>query len=171
MRRQWLAITVLGLIALAVSGCTDSAMKAEDMNVQPNAINTPSIGILSANRLPEDTYFQLNDDLSDAVAKLPGVQSAYVMLTDRNAYVAVNRGVTDTHLSGPQLTEDFRASVAETVQSRSPSTENVYVSEDPVWWSRMQVYTHAVREGYPLQQYVSEFKALIEKIFEPSSLK
>lgn len=181
MRIRWLAFTMLGLVALALSGCSDRAPDAADENILSNALSTPNVGILngvtrarsmnshSVIGLHENTYFQLNDDMTDAVVHMPGIQSAYVMMTDRNAYVAVNRGTADILANGPQLPEAFVKTVAGAVQSRSPSTRNVFVSEDPVLWSRMQTYTQAVREGYPLQRFLAEFNALVEKVFPAES--
>ena len=177
MRTKRLAAAMLALTAVAVSGCSDRAGSAGDGNVRPNALNTPNIGTLdgvpraravnslNAASLHENTFFQLNDEMTDVVIHMPGVQSAYVMMTDRNAYVAVNRGSADILTNGPQMPETFVQRVADAVKSKSPSTRNVFVSEDPVLWSRMQTYTRFVREGYPLQSFVAEFNALVERIF------
>lgn len=173
-----MAIATLGLLIFGVSsGCTDRAPDAVDESVRSNALATPNVGILDGvsrvttlnNRnvagLHDNTFFNLNDEMTDAVIHMPGVQSAYVMMTDRNAYVAVNRGSADILTNGPQLPEALVSNVSNAIRSRSPSTSNVFVSEDPVLWSRMQAYTQAVREGYSLQRFVAEFNALVQQVF------
>jgi len=169
---------MLGLLILGISpGCTDRAADIADESVRSNALATPNVGILDGapkvqtlnNRqvagLHDNTFFNLNDEMTDAVIHMPGVQSAYVMMTDRNAYVAVNRGSAEVLTNGPQLPDALVSDVSNAVRSRSPSTRNVFVSEDPVLWSRMQTYTQAVREGYPLQRFVAEFNALVQQLF------
>lgn len=173
---------MLGLLILGVSsGCTDSEPDASDGSIRSNALATPNTGILDGvsqvsvwnNRhvtgLHDNTFFQLNDEMTDVVIHMPGVQSAYVMTTDRNAYVAVNRGTADVLTNGPQLPDVFRLNVSNAIRSRSPSMRNVFVSEDPLLWSRMQTYTQAVREGYPLQRFVAEFNALVQQVFPAES--
>ncbi|WP_027084554.1 YhcN/YlaJ family sporulation lipoprotein [Cohnella panacarvi] len=181
MRIQWMAFTMLGLLTLTASGCSDRTPDAVDGSIRSNALPTPNIGILDgvsrakaldsydAAGLHDNTFFQLNDEMSDVVIHMPGVQSAYVMMTDRNAYVAVNRGSSDILTNGPQLPDAFLSNVSDAIRSRSPSTRNVFVSEDPVLWSRMQTYTQAVREGYPLRRYVSEFNTLVQHVFPDES--
>ncbi|XID95679.1 YhcN/YlaJ family sporulation lipoprotein [Paenibacillaceae bacterium WGS1546] len=125
-------------------------------------VNNGVVGMHGNSRL------ELSDKMADKIAAIPGISSAYVMLTDRNAYVAVveddraNTGATSE-------TDTLKDKVANQVKSLSPLTQNVYVSSNPDFIGRMEGYANDVRAGHPVQGFLTEFNAMVERIFPAAS--
>lgn len=119
-----------------------------------------------------NTYLELNQRVAERLADLPEIDSAYVMLTDSNAYVAVveaanggNGAGRDNGGAGGDVADDLKVRVADCVRSLVPGVQNVYVTANPDFYSRLQNWAEAVRQGRPLQGFVKEFNALVARLF------
>jgi YhcN/YlaJ family sporulation lipoprotein len=115
-----------------------------------------------------NSRLEMSNRVADKLAALPEIDSAFVMMTDHNAYVAVkqNHKVSSKSVA---MTDALKDKVADQVKSMSPSVENVYVSTNPDFTKRMQVYSQDAREGHPIQGFLAEFNALVERVFPASS--
>lgn len=197
MRKSLIAGTLLLSSALALTGCMGRTGDVGNKNIRPNAVRTENSGILGngltnmrfANDQANDmnrvhgerrennnivgthgnTHIQLSKQVADNVAGLPGVGKTVVMMTDRNAYVSVSRERHGPHAAGTELTESLKKQVADRVHSMSPSTERVYVSGDPEFAARMKYIEEETRKGHPVQGFVTEFNALVERVFPASA--
>lgn len=171
------------LIALMASlmmtaGCMGRTGDLGNKNIRPNATNydtdhsdSDHLGMNSTQTgrtgLHNNAKMEISEAVSKRLADLPEIESAYVMLTDRNAYVAVNQqqnasGKTST---APELTNALKDKIANHVKAISPSTANVYVSANPDFIGRMRGYAEDVRNGHPIAGLVTEFNALVQRIF------
>ncbi|MFC5470195.1 hypothetical protein ACFPPD_15920 [Cohnella suwonensis] len=83
----------------------------------------------------ENKYFEYSSSLSNKVADLPGVNTAIVFLTDKNAYVGI---LTDWTATGTEARGGHRSHE----QDNTGTTEGVYnVSNGSSKWSNRQVAT------------------------------
>lgn len=122
-----------------------------------------------------NTYLELNERVAERLADMPGIESAYVMVTDTNAYVAVveaakgSRGARANNAgngkTGGDVADDLKARVEARVRSLVPGVQNVYVTANPDFYGRMQNWAEDVRQGRALQGFVEEFNALVARIF------
>jgi YhcN/YlaJ family sporulation lipoprotein len=97
---------------------------------------------------------------------MPEVDTAYVMVTDRNAYVAV----IEDHKGGTQAGSASNSGalhdkIADQVRASSPQVQNVYVSSNPDFINRMTNYANAVGQGRPVQDFLTEFNAVVQRVF------
>ncbi|MFC5407239.1 hypothetical protein [Cohnella soli] len=83
----------------------------------------------------ENKYFEYSSALSNKVADLPGINTAIVFLTDKNAYVGI---LTDWTATGAEARGGQRSHE----QDNTGTTEGVYnVSNGSSKWSNRQVST------------------------------
>jgi len=68
-----------------------------------------------------------------------------------------------------ELTSEFKAKVADIVHKNHPGIQNVYVSANPDFFSRMQGYANDVKQGHPIKGFVAEFNAMVERVFPAES--
>ncbi|TJY39740.1 hypothetical protein E5161_17475 [Cohnella pontilimi] len=106
-------------------------------------------------------HLEWSDRIAAHLQTIPGVKSANVIVTDRNAYVAVMEDQR-TADSGQRTLHD---KIADNVRAMSPTVQNVYVSSNPEFVGRMNRYAAAVSQGSSVQRYLMEFNAMVERIF------
>lgn len=92
--------------------------------------------LLTANpKQHENRYFEFSSSLSNKVASLPGINTALVFVTDKNAYVAI---MTDWSATGTKANGGPRSKE----QDNTGTTEGVYnVSNGSSKWDNRQVAT------------------------------
>ncbi|WP_372633006.1 YhcN/YlaJ family sporulation lipoprotein [Cohnella sp.] len=102
----------------------------------PKMSQARSFGALTTNpKQHENRYFEYSSTLSNKVASLPGINTALVFLTDKNAYVAI---MTDWSATGTDATGGARSHE----QDNTGTTEGVYnVSNGRPKWDNRQVAT------------------------------
>ncbi|WP_027087903.1 YhcN/YlaJ family sporulation lipoprotein [Cohnella panacarvi] len=196
MRRRLIIGTMLLSAALTVTGCMQNTGDVGNKNIRPNSGRTDRIlgnGTMKSrfandqrnemNRingnqrnnnnvigLHGNSHMQMSDAIANHLAAMPEIDAAYVVMTDRNAYVAVtqnNKG--GGHVHGTGLSNSLKTKIADNVKSMSTSTQNVYVSANPDFASRMRNFAEETRQGHPIQGFLSEFNALVERIFPAES--
>ncbi|MBD2846434.1 YhcN/YlaJ family sporulation lipoprotein [Paenibacillus sp. IB182496] len=125
----------------------------------------------------ENYRIDMDEKVADQIAAMPDVDGAYVMMGDRNAYVAVmmkektggmkSMSKSDTSASEDQLAmnDRLKSRIAGQVKKLKPSIENVYVSANPEFVDRMTGYMDEARAGHPVQGLLTEFNAMAERIF------
>lgn len=194
MRKSLIIGTLLLSSALTVTGCMERTGDVGNKNIRSNAARGENDRILGGGttnmRFANDqlnemnrihggqrtnnnivgmhgnTHLQLSEPIADNVAGLPGVGKTYVMMTERNAYVSVSQeGNGHRGVAAGDLPEDLKTKVADRVRALSPTTENVYVSGNPDFAARMRNIALEARRGHPVQGFLTEFNALVERIF------
>ncbi|MCD9025957.1 YhcN/YlaJ family sporulation lipoprotein [Cohnella silvisoli] len=190
MRKGLIITSVLLSSAIALSGCMSnktgdlgnknirpnsvgSGMKMRFANDQDNAQNRSQYGERKENNnvigMHGNSRLQTSDKVADKIAKMPGIGSAFVMMTDHSAYVAVKQDRHAMSAHSMELANAMKDKIADQVRAMSPSVENVYVSANPDFTSRMQGYANDVRRGHPIQGFLAEFNALVERVFPAPS--
>ncbi|EFM08886.1 Sporulation lipoprotein YhcN/YlaJ-like protein [Paenibacillus curdlanolyticus YK9] len=64
-----------------------------------------------------------------------------------------------------QLTDALKNRIADEVKRIAPNVNNVYVSANPDFVDRMSGYWNDVKAGHPIQGFVAEFNAMVERLF------
>ncbi|NBD27323.1 YhcN/YlaJ family sporulation lipoprotein [Paenibacillus glycinis] len=67
------------------------------------------------------------------------------------------------------VTTAMKAQIASEVKKMSPSIKNVYVSANPDFVDRMGAYMADVKAGHPIQGFIAEFNAMVDRIFPTRS--
>lgn len=154
-----------------------------------------------------NTRIENSQEIADQIAAMDGINDAYVLLTDRNAYVAVTinededygrmgqinprqlgqdrmlneNGRTEgvTHGSNLQfgeyntmqngITQMMKNRVADKVKSLKPEIVHVYVSANPDVTERLQSYVNKMEDGQPVEGFIEEFNAMVQKMFPQES--
>jgi YhcN/YlaJ family sporulation lipoprotein len=195
MRKRLILTTVLLSSALALSGCLDRTGDVGNKNIRPNAINKSGIkdnGMIRTrfandqdneqNRMYGErrennnvigmhgnSRIEMSDKVANKLAASPEIDAAFVVLTDHNAYVAVTQAHKAKSTKSISLTDALKDKIADQVKSMAPTVENVYVSANPDFISRMKGYASQVRQGHPIQGLIVEFNALVERVFPAPS--
>jgi YhcN/YlaJ family sporulation lipoprotein len=192
MRKRLILTTVLLSSALALSGCLDRTGDVGNKNIRPNTVNKLGInnnGTRFANDQDNEqnrmygerrennnvigmhgnSRIEMSDKVANKLAASPEIDAAFVVLTDHNAYVAVTQAHKAKSTKSISLTDALKDKIADQVKSMVPIVENVYVSANPDFISRMKGYASDVRQGHPIQGLIVEFNALVERVFPAPS--
>lgn len=113
MRRSMTLTTMILSLALVLSGCMERTGDLGNKNIRPNAMNKSRFAndqdneqnrINGARRennnvigMHGNARIELSDQIAEKVNEIPGVDAAFVMMTDHNAYVAVTQEGTGTN--------------------------------------------------------------------------
>ncbi|WP_276354163.1 YhcN/YlaJ family sporulation lipoprotein [Cohnella caldifontis] len=120
---------------------------------------------------PHDNYrLESSHTLASQISALPEVDDAYVLLSDKNAYVGVTlfrRSGTSTYAAG--VDNRLRSKIADKVKAAAPGVQKVFVSSHPEFVERMQTY--ALPQGRPAQDFLEEFNALSARMFPASNVR
>ncbi|MBB6732589.1 YhcN/YlaJ family sporulation lipoprotein [Cohnella zeiphila] len=259
MHKMMTVSTVVLSTALALTGCMAKQGDVGNKNIRSNNYRmhgangtrflndqaaeqnrihgTQQMNNNVGSRLHGNSKLEMSQKIADQLAALPEVKSAYVMLTNRNAYVAIsddkdgmkihnrnrggthtitpyslgaapdrgvgpnnpnsagwnghvrsNNGVTagggttagGTGLTGTngagmpgaagtatdqEVSDLVKNKVADIVKGMAPTTDNVYVSSNADFYGRMKGFADQVSGGHPIQGFVTEFNALVNRIF------
>jgi YhcN/YlaJ family sporulation lipoprotein len=222
MQRAKAAIAVLAAGAMMLAGCTTQGDVGNRNIVQKRVLRDGNGNLVIDKRFANDQFNEQNrvngrrlnsnnligrhqnyrmeasQDIAKRIREAEGLSDVYVILTDRNAYVAVNRridaddrprreaagsdgqpssrtasraglkgksGAGEGGKSGGTLEER----IARHVKEMAPQIERVYVSEEPDFVSRMSEYVQTARRGEPIQGFIAQFNAMVERLFPAES--
>lgn len=241
MHRLKTAAAVLAVSTVMLAGCAETQGDVGNRNIKPNSVLKDGNGNLvidrrfandqlneqnrvygkrlNSNNLigsHQNYRMEVSQDIAERIREAEGMGEVFVVLTDRNAYVAVNkridagdrierRNVTEGRdvqdaggggkplrssrtqsrsglgdgTSGSAAGEDragqtsaggtLEERVARHVKQMAPRIERVYVSEEPEFVSRMHEYVATARGGKPIQPFIAEFNAMVERLFPAKS--
>ncbi|MNZ91382.1 Lipoprotein YhcN precursor [compost metagenome] len=217
MRKQFTAFTAGLLLSTMLAGCSAYQGDVGNKNIRPNSIRQDANGNIIDKRFADDQKNEMNringrrlnsnnlvgshknyrmvmsEPIANSLTKIGPVKSAYVMLTDQNAYVAVsldkqdsthsimsrsqtsystkeeareNRKKLSTLSTGQNmLTNQLENEIANEVRRQRPLIQHVYVSANPDFVGRMNAYMNDVQQGHSIQGYMAEFNAMAERTF------
>lgn len=223
MQRVKAAIAVLAAGAMALAGCTTQGDVGNRNIVQQRVLRDGNGNLVIDKRFANDQLNEQNrvngrrlnsnnligrhqnyrmeasQDIAKRIREAEGLSDAYVILTDRNAYVAVNRRIdANDRLKREAAGSDGRPSsrtasraglsgrggaagdggksggtleerIARHVKEMAPQIERVYVSGEPDFVSRMHEYVRTASRGEPIQGFIAQFNAMVERLFPAES--
>ncbi|CAM3430065.1 YhcN/YlaJ family sporulation lipoprotein [Marinicrinis lubricantis] len=124
----------------------------------------------------ENTRMERADDVAKRISAMKEIDSANVLLTDNNAYVAVelsDRTGKRKHYSEmnrmdvnqDEMTGALKRQIARQVQQLEPDVENVYVSANPDFVDRVNGFLEQMDNGNPVRGFINEFNEMMNRIF------
>ena len=124
-----------------------------------------------------NTRMEVSKEIADEIVKLDEVRTANVLLTDRNAYVAVvmEDGSEQANFNGANLngangmdddvSDRIKQKIAAKVREVAPHCQNVFISANPDFVDRINGLVDGLAEGRPLRGMVREFNTMVERMF------
>ena len=155
------------LVAVVMIGCgmnrdkvakdnaTNNQVKNEITTKQPVEKNTGN----TSN--DNQTHLEVAKEASDRVAELEEVNSATVIVTNHNAYVAA----VLQNPTNEEITTELEDKIAEEVKSTNTAIQNVYVSLNPDFVASMTGYREKINEGKPVAGFFEEFSEAMRRVF------
>lgn len=161
--KKFSIITAALFLSLSLMGC--GMNKAKDNAVNDKVGDT--VPDQTASDLPvkdnvtnkEENRLEVADEAADRIAKMKEVESANVIVTNHNAYVAV---VLHQGVEGTKQVED---KIAEEARAANKDFKNVYVSMNPDFVQRTTDYGNKIRAGEPVGGLFEEFSETVRRVF------
>lgn len=163
MKRIWMLLSA-ALLFIALTGCGNR----EENDTATNTENNGEVDQKDDTEANDKENLELADDASDKIDELEEVDSSTVIITENNAYVAVvlNENSDGTEIAeGSDELEQIEEKIGEQVRETNDSVDNVYVSINPDFVSRMNEYRDKVDQGEPVEGLFEEFGELTQRIF------
>lgn len=113
----------------------------------------------NGNDAGEANNLNRDKETADRVATVDGVEGATVLLTDNNAYVAVD--LTE----GTDETDELKTKIRDEVKAEKPDVKNVYVSADPDFSKQFKDYGDRIEQGDPVEGFFEEFNDTVKRMF------
>lgn len=171
--KKVLMFTTLILVSLSLVGCgfnRDKGNAKDDNATTPNEVVEDNNGtnvVDENNGTPNDnvntdneTRLDVAEDAADRVTEMDEVDSATIIVTNRNAYAAVMlKSGTE------ELTEALEEKIANTVREADQDIEKVYVSTNPDFVDRMTGYGEEISAGHPVEGFFEEFTESVRRVF------
>jgi spore cortex protein len=101
------------------------------------------------------------DQAADKVADLPEVDTANVIVTENNAFVAAKLDKSSRN----ELTNKIENKISKAVKSVDHDIDNVYVSTNPDFYDRINTYASDIRHGRPVSGFFNQFNDMVRRVF------
>jgi YhcN/YlaJ family sporulation lipoprotein len=141
-----------------------SSDQLNEMN-RKNGIRQNSRNVTSRK---DDVTLQISQQMAEQIQGIHGVRSASVLLTGRNAYVAVtlDQGANSAAKpTGHAVPAALEKKIEQIVTRIDPSILNVNVSSDENFVQRMNFYANEWNQGHAIEGFKSEFNAMADRLF------
>ncbi|CAM3061195.1 YhcN/YlaJ family sporulation lipoprotein [Filibacter tadaridae] len=141
----------------------DDTTEVQDENAGSNDEGTENKDDMNNDDMNHDNQSKVKvaEDAADKVTELDEVESANVMVTDENAYVAV----VLKDATGDEIAKDLEDKIAEQVRTVNTDIDNVYVSMNPDFVKQMNDYGTQINEGDPVEGFFEEFSESMKRVF------
>jgi YhcN/YlaJ family sporulation lipoprotein len=149
--------SILLLVIALITGCAMND-EARDNDRTANNANIQNVANRNNNN---DTRMQVADKAQDKIENLSEIRHANVIVTNRNAYVAV---VLDDDSKG-EVRKDVENKISDQVKSTDDNIRNVFVSSNPDFVDRMGDYGDKIQSGKPIRGLFEEFNEMVQRIF------
>lgn len=124
-----------------------------------------SLNRTHSSSLHYNTRMEMDRVTASAIANLEGVESAWVLLTEKNAYVAV-RLADSAHIRAKSGIDDqLKDRIVAEVREMNPKIRNVFVSANPEFVERLREYGEKTDNGEPIRGLILEFNRSVERLF------
>lgn len=128
-----------------------------------NGVNNANLSDTRDNNKINDnngrSRIQIADQVADKIAGMKEVDTANVIVTDNNAFVAAKLA------SGTKLTNKLESKISKKVKSVDGDIDRVYISANPNFYNRMRGYADDIRAGKPVSGFYNEFSQAIRRVF------
>ncbi|GAA0322967.1 hypothetical protein GCM10008967_11860 [Bacillus carboniphilus] len=146
---------------LLMTGCAMNNEARDNGNNQNNAQNQGFQNVGYNNQNNQGNRMRVADKAQDKIEDLTEVKSANVIVTNRNAYVAV---VLEDDSKG-DVRRDLEDKISQQVKGTDNNIDNVYVSSNPDFVDRMTDYGDKIQRGEPVEGLFEEFGEMVQRVF------
>ena len=163
MKKIWMLLSAT-LLFIALTGCGNR----EDNDTATNTEKNEEVEQKDDTQANDKESLELADEASGKIDELEEVDSSTVIITENNAYVAVvlNKNSDGSEIAeGSDELEQIEEKIGEQVRETNDTVDNVYVSVNPDFVSRMNEYRDKVDQGEPVEGLFEEFGELTQRIF------
>ncbi|SDN56706.1 sporulation lipoprotein, YhcN/YlaJ family [Psychrobacillus sp. OK028] len=136
---------------------TNTVDEGNDGNISDNHDVNDNGDVNNANGT--DRQIKVSDEVANKITELEGVNSASVLVTDHNAYVAVELK------EGTNETEELKTKISDAAKAQDASLNNVYVSANPDFTKQFKEYGERVRANEPVEGFFDEFTDTVKRVF------
>jgi spore cortex protein len=152
---KWMKlIVVLALITSSTLGCNDDDQQAADKENKDKK-KVQAQGKDKGGKIVTAHY------LEEEVETIAEIHHATVVKQNRDAYVAVELAEKDL----TQLNEELKNKVVGIVRVTDPEINNIYISNQTDFNTRMQSLTRDIERGLPAKEIGDSFEQSIRKVF------
>lgn len=124
----------------------------------------------------DNRNMEVSDEVAEQIADMAEVQSANVLLTNRNAYIAVimdddnNKGkntnpMAKGQIMGEDISPHLKKQISNKVKQLKPNVRNVYISANPDFTDRVSGYMEEIEQGKPFSGFMEEFNTMVRRLF------
>lgn len=107
----------------------------------------------------EGQKVEVADEVANKITELEEVESASVLVTDNNAYVAVELK------EGVDESEELKTKISDAAKAENGDFNNVYVSANPDFTKQFKDYGDRIRADEPIEGFFDEFTDTVERVF------
>lgn len=173
MKKLWMFMSVSAL-CLALMGCggADENEETMDNNEENGAVDDTTTGETDETPDPvaeDEAILERADEAESSVLELEEVESATVVLTENNAYVAVEIAEGTTMEEDSEEFEQINSEIGDKVRETNADIENVYVSLNPDFVKQMNDYGDQIDAGEPVEGFFEEFNEAVQRMFPNAS--
>ncbi|WP_246569608.1 YhcN/YlaJ family sporulation lipoprotein [Lentibacillus saliphilus] len=115
-----------------------------------------------------DNRYEVSDEAAKRITdQVKGIDSAYVLTTNNNAYVAamLNDGQKNNGKRGNDLTNDVKDKISKIVKDVDKDIDNVYVSTNPDFVDLTNNYVNDMNNGEPVEGFFDQMGNMIKRLF------
>lgn len=200
---KWKLLSVLAVLFFVLAACqnadnTDNqdGANGNNNNVEPTRYqNNAGDGMVNdrnntmerdADRLQnrdgqnnENNQYDVAEEAAQRITdEVEGIDRAYVLTTDNNAYVAANLDTDGNNQqnannmnqqNGNDLTDEVKEQIGEIVKSVNNDIDNVYVSTNPDFLNLTRNYVNDADNGQPVEGFFDQMGNMVERLFPENS--
>ncbi|WP_318617190.1 YhcN/YlaJ family sporulation lipoprotein [Sporosarcina sp. YIM B06819] len=159
--KKFSIITASLFLILSLMGCGMNKTKEEIDKVEDKVTGQTGSDVKTNDDVvnKEEKRLEVADEAADRIVKMEEVESANVIVTNHNAYVAV---VLHEGVEGTKQIED---KIAEEARAANKDFNNVYVSMNPDFVKQTTDYGNKIRAGEPVEGFFEEFSDTVKRVF------
>lgn len=170
-----MSVSALCLALMGCGGADENEETTDNNNEENGAVDNTTDDTADETPDPvgeDEAILERADEAESKVLELEEVESATVVLTDNNAYVAV---VLADQADGTEVAEEseefeqINAAIGDKVRETNADVENVYVSLNPDFVEQLNDYGDKIDAGEPVEGLVEEFNEAIQRVFPNAS--
>ena len=171
MKKIWMymSVTALCLALMGCGGADENEETLDNTNNEENGVvdnTTDDTADETPDPVGEDeAVLERADEAESKVLELEEVERATVVLTDNNAYVAVEIAGETTMEEESEEFEKINDAIGDKVRETNADIDNVYVSINPDFVKQMNDYGDRIDAGEPVEGFFEEFNEAVQRMF------
>ncbi|MFJ8527776.1 YhcN/YlaJ family sporulation lipoprotein [Bacillus sp. NPDC094106] len=164
-------LSIISLATISLFGCAGNQKNkaldnrpnnnVQNVTYEENNTNTQRVRTNPSDVTNNETKLHIANEAADRIVELEEIDKANVIVTNRNAYVAV---VLRENVKG-EVTKQLEKKVADQVRATDPNIRHVFVSSNPDFVNRMRDYTVKINQGKPVTGLFEEFTETVRRVF------